>query len=173
MTEQEQAAADAKAAEDKKVADAKAIEDARKGDLQKEIDRLQKKLAAKDSEDEKKRQELLAEQGKHKELADGYKSQLDQLTPELERLRAFEKSERDALIAKLPEDQRGRWANAELALLKDHVSVITGKEPNPPDKSGGSNGALSLQAQLEAAQKQMNTVEIVRLKREIAEKAKG
>ena len=113
---------------------------ARTGDLQKEIDRLKKKLDAKDAEEEKAKQAALIEQGKHKELADKFKAELDQLKPELEIYRTAAKAEKEMLLLKLPEDQREKWGKADLELLRDHIQSVTktDKLPTKPTKPGES-----------------------------------
>ena len=143
MATPEELAAEAEAA---KRAEAER-EKARAGDLQKEIDRLKKKLEAKDAADEAATQAALAEQGKHKELADKFKAELDWLKPRLEKYEAMEKAEKDALLLKLPEDQRERWAKAETDLLRDHVDSVTKKDEKPtkPTKPGESGEVVKFE----------------------------
>ena len=152
---------------------------ARSGDLQKEIDRLKKKLEDREREEEKARQAALTEQGKHKELADGYKLQIDALTPELEELRAERKARKEAedaekkvLLEKLPKEKQSIYANATLDVLRDVTASPSGPSPRPV-RSGASKGEPTLEEKLVEAQKAGNIVLSVSLKRQIAEAARA
>lgn len=116
---------------------------ARAADLQKELDRVTKKLQGKLDEEEKAKQAALAEQGKFKELYEQseqkLKAELDPLKAEIERFRKIEKAEKDALLTKLPEEQREKWGKADIELLRDHVATLESKGPTLPGKKPGAD----------------------------------
>jgi len=113
---------------------------ARAADLQKELDRVTKKLQTKLDAEEQATKAALAEQGKFKELyeqAEGkYKAELEPIKAEVERFRQIEKAEKEALLLKLPEDQREKWSKADLELVRDHVGSLEKVSPTKPVKPG-------------------------------------
>lgn len=113
---------------------------ARATDLQKELDRVTKKLQSKLDAEAEATKAALAEQGKFKELyeqAEGkYKAELEPIKAEVERFRQIEKAEKEALLLKLPEDQREKWGKADLELVRDHVGSLEKVLPTKPVKTG-------------------------------------
>lgn len=96
-------------------------------ELRKENEKLRKKFEAKLKEEEDARNKALEEQGKYKELYDKLKTDTDPLKAELDGYRANIKAERDALLAKMPEEKRAIYQDASIAVLRD----VTAQEKTP------------------------------------------
>lgn len=113
---------------------------ARAADLQKELERVTKKLQAKLDAEEEAKKVALAEQGKYKELYEGAeakaKAELEPLKGELAKYRTQEEARRKALIEKLPEDKREKYSTVQTEVLEDLVETLKTKPPTAPAKPG-------------------------------------
>lgn len=159
-TEAEKLAAE-KAAQEKAVLDAKA----RAGDLEKELDRVTKKLQAKLDAEEEAKKAALAEQGKYKELYEGAeaktKALLDPLTRELAVLKAKEEAHRKVLVDKLPEEKRAMYATIPTDALEDIVATFALPKPTslaPPGNTIEDKKFDQLSPEEQIALKQSNPV---------------
>jgi len=104
------------------------------------VTELQQKLQA--IEDQKK-----VEAGEFQLLADGYKKKLDEVSPEIERLKKIEAEHVDyitnrkkVILESIPEDKRLDWQDADLKTLEKVAPLYNAKEILGVD--GGKGGKV-------------------------------
>jgi len=109
-------------------------------ELRKENEKLRKKLEAKAEEERKAKEEEMKQKEDFRSLAEAKTKESDELRVYKEKWEAFEKSERERLIAELPEDKRDKFATADITILRETVELIKSQkkpaEPPPSSKSG-------------------------------------
>lgn len=110
-----------------------------------ESDKAERDAAKKKAREEAERaRKKLEEDGEHEKVIAALKAELEDAKPKAEQFESL-KAERDAmleerkaeLLARLPEDQRGEWKDADLTTLTKLVKTIA-SQPNIP---GTHNGA--------------------------------
>jgi len=73
----------------------------------------------------------LEEQKKYQELADKYKSQLDEVSPFKEKYEVMYEQRKNALLERLPEEQRDKFSNKDIDVLEFMVSELKTKAQEP------------------------------------------
>jgi len=119
--------------------------------LRKENEKLRKDLQAKLKAEEAEKEKALAEQNQFKELAEQraqkiaeLEKNLNETNPYKEKWETFEKSERERLLAQLPEDKRVKFQSADIEILRETVELVGTKKSNAEPPGRADNGDADL-----------------------------
>lgn len=119
--------------------------------LRKENEKLRKDLQGKLKAEETEKEKALAEQMQFKELADQRAQKIAELeknlgetNPYKEKWESYEKTERERLLSKLPEEKRPKFQNADIDLLRETVELVENKKPSVEPNSRANNSDADL-----------------------------
>ena len=79
---------------------------------------IESKYADLKAQIEKDKEEKMIKNNEHKELANKYKTELDTLMPDYERLKNMENTRREKLLDSLDEDLKDQLQNADISLIE-------------------------------------------------------
>ena len=146
MTDEEKLAAE-KAEAEKKKSD---VSDYEK-ELRAENAKLRKDLQAKLKSEQEEKEKALAEQSQFKELSEQRAAKIAELEKNLgevlpfkEKYETRDKEEREALLLKLPEEEREVYKSADISVLKSTVKLVENKKSTAEPNSRADNGDADL-----------------------------
>ena len=145
MTDEEKLAAEKLEADKTKVSEYEK-------ELRAENAKLRKDLQAKLKLEEEEKEKALTAQNQFKELSEQRAAKIAELeksvgeiSPYKEKWETFEKTERERLLAKLPEDKRPKFQSADLDILRETVELVENKKSTaePPGRSDNGDADLN------------------------------
>ena len=117
-----------------------AIPYARFNELNKQYKSLQDEMSSMKANQDKQRTARMEEEGKFKELNAELQTKNEKLIEQNNYYLEQEQKERDTLLGKLPEDDRGIYEDLSTEKLRKHLESVSSRTSVPTDKSNAVRG---------------------------------